>query len=60
MSAGLSVDETLSQLNDELLPIVIERMNNESNRRLWALYDGERIPENETNLTDTRESFPTD
>lgn len=54
LSAGLSVDETLSQLNDELLPIVIERMNNQSNRRLWALYDGERIPENETNLTDTR------
>lgn len=54
LSAGLSIDQTLSRLNDELLPTVIKRMNHESNRRLWALYEGERIPENETNLTDTR------
>jgi hypothetical protein len=54
LAAKFPSDVTMSQLNEKLLPIVVEKMNHVANRRLWALYGGERIPENESNLTDTR------
>jgi hypothetical protein len=38
----------------EFLPALIERLNTPDARRRLALYSGDRIPENERNLTDVR------
>lgn len=46
--------ETLDFLSNEFLPAVVERLNESSTRRLIALYGGDRVPENERNLTDVR------
>lgn len=46
--------ETLDFLSNEFLPAVVERLNESSTRRLMALYGGDRVPENERNLTDVR------
>lgn len=45
---------TLAFLSDEFIPAVIEEMNKPATRRRMALYGGDRIPENERNLTDVR------
>lgn len=47
-------DEALSFLSDEFIPEVVRRLNEPGTRRRMALYGGDRIPENERNLTDVR------
>ena len=50
----LSAQDALDFLTLRFLPEVIERINKISTRKLLALYDGDRVPENERNLTDVR------
>ena len=51
---GESPLATLDFLNDQFMPKVVAELNSASTRRLMALYGGDRIPENERNLTDVR------
>lgn len=46
--------ETLQWLQDKFLPIVVDFLNHRDSRKRLALYGGDRIPENERNLTDSR------
>ncbi|MFT4912691.1 MAG: hypothetical protein ACI9YM_001270 [Brevundimonas sp.] len=46
--------ETLDWLNDELLPHITEVLNSPKIRGRLGLYNGEVIPTNERNLTDSR------
>ena len=46
--------QTLEWLDDVLLPDICQRLDDESCRKRLGLYSGERIPENERNLTDVR------
>ena len=46
--------ETLNWLRDDFLPLAKDHLNSVDVRRRIALYAGERIPENERNLTDVR------
>lgn len=46
--------ETLLWLRDTFLPTVINKLNSTDVRRRLGIYSGERIPENERNLTDVR------
>ena len=46
--------ETLAFLVNEFVPDAVQRMNEEKIRKRMALYAGDRIPENERNLTDSR------
>ena len=46
--------ESLQFLKLEFVPRVIQRLNSDSMRRQIALYGGDRVPENERNLTDVR------
>lgn len=46
--------DTLDWLNGELLPYIIEGLNSTKVRSRLGLYDGEVVPTNERNLTDTR------
>lgn len=45
---------TLSWLQETFMPLVVSRLNDTSSRKRLALYGGDRIPENERNLTDFR------
>ena len=45
---------TLNFLSDHFIPEVIGRLNDIGTRRRMALYGGDRVPENERNLTDVR------
>lgn len=45
---------TLAFLTNDFIPAVIEKLNEPGTRRRMALYGGDRIPENERNLTDVR------
>lgn len=45
---------TLDFLTNEFIPAVITKLNEPGTRRRMALYGGDRIPENERNLTDVR------
>ncbi len=58
LTAFLSGDaeslDTLVWLQDEFLPSVVRRLNDSDSRKRLALYGGDRIPENERNLTDFR------
>lgn len=45
---------TIEWLRHVFLPRVVEKLNTSRYRRMLALYNGDRIPENERNLTDTR------
>ncbi len=45
---------TLDFLTDQFIPAVIAKLNETRTRRRMALYGGDRIPENERNLTDVR------
>ena len=45
---------TLSWLRDAFLPAIIEDLNSTDVRRRLGIYAGEKIPENERNLTDVR------
>lgn len=45
---------TLDFLHDEFMPEVVTELNSAATRRLMALYGGDRIPQNERNLTDVR------
>lgn len=46
--------EVLSWLQEIYMPALCERFNQSNARRRLALYGGERIPQNERNLTDVR------
>lgn len=54
MAAQAAPAETLAFLADAFIPEVIRRLNDTGIRRRMALYGGDRIPENERNLTDVR------
>ena len=54
LSGGAETLEALKWLQDEFLPAVVERLNQTDSRKRLALYGGDRIPENERNLTDFR------
>lgn len=45
---------TLNFLSDKFIPQVVTDLNSAYTRRLMALYGGDRIPQNERNLTDVR------
>jgi hypothetical protein len=45
---------TLTFLTDEFISAVVNILNEPATRRRMALYGGDRIPENERNLTDVR------
>lgn len=45
---------TLVFLSEEFIPAVVSKLNEPGTRRRMALYGGDRIPENERNLTDVR------
>lgn len=45
---------TIKWLRHVFLPKIVEKLNTSRYRRMLALYNGDRIPENERNLTDTR------
>jgi hypothetical protein len=46
--------ETLDFLANQFIPAVVTKLNEPGTRRRMALYGGDRIPENERNLTDVR------
>ncbi len=46
--------ETLSWLRDTFLPVMLKNLNATDVRRRLGIYSGEKIPENERNLTDVR------
>jgi len=48
------VEDVLGWLRGEFLPLVLDHMNTPDVRRRIGLYGGDRIPENERNLTDVR------
>lgn len=54
LAAQASPIETLHWLNSEFIPEIITRFNTTDVRRRLGLYAGEKIPENERNLTDVR------
>ena len=46
--------DTLNWLKNEFKDLVIKKFNDQNRRRKLALYAGDKIPENERNLTDSR------
>ena len=46
--------DTLAFLGGKLIPTVVDRLNQSAMRRVMALYGGDRVPENQRNLTDVR------
>ncbi len=46
--------QTLAWLRETFLPVVINDLNSIDVRRRLGIYEGEKIPENERNLTDVR------
>jgi hypothetical protein len=52
--AQAPVEDTWSFLAEQFLPAVVTRLNEIGTRRRMALYGGDRVPENERNLTDVR------
>lgn len=54
LSGKLTVEETLCWFDSSYVPEILYRMNRTGTRKLLSLYNGERIPTNERNLTDTR------
>lgn len=46
--------DTLSWLAESFLPEIVKRLNENDVRRRLGIYAGEKIPENERNLTDVR------
>lgn len=54
LSAELGVDDTLKWLREVYLPVVRDGINGESSSKRRALYEGEKIRNNEQNLSDTR------
>ena len=54
LSGAASASRTLEWLQDRFLPMIVRRLNEVDSRKRLALYGGDRIPENERNLTDFR------
>ena len=54
LSVKNSVEETIKWLRMKYLPEMIQRFNCEDSKKRFGLYQGERIPTNERNLTDVR------
>lgn len=47
-------ENTWAFLTDQFMPEIVKRLNDVGTRRRMALYGGDRVPENERNLTDVR------
>ena len=54
LAGGESPLATLAFLTDEFIPAIVAKLNESDTRRRMALYGGDRVPENERNLTDVR------
>lgn len=54
LMAKFPASDILYRLRTEFLPLVLNHMNTPDVRRRIGLYGGDRIPENERNLTDVR------
>jgi hypothetical protein len=54
LMAQQPVPETLQFLDTVFIRNIVDRLNEPPQRRRMALYHGERVPENQTNLTDVR------
>lgn len=54
LSGSESPINTLGFLESQFIPAVVSNLNEPGTRRRMALYGGDRIPENERNLTDVR------
>ena len=54
LTAATDTLATLQWLQDNFLPLVVSQLNQTDSRKRLALYGGDRIPENERNLTDFR------
>lgn len=52
--ASVEVEDLCRWLQEVYLPLIISQFNQVDVRKRLGLYGGERIPENERNLTDTR------
>lgn len=52
--ARASALDTLDFLSDRFMPAIVACLNETGTRRRMALYGGDRVPENERNLTDVR------
>lgn len=54
LSAQNDEAQTIKWLKSEYLPEIIQRFNSQDSRKRFGLYQGEKIPTNERNLTDVR------
>lgn len=54
LSVKHGVPKTITWLRNEYLAEIVQRFNSEQSRKRFALYQGEKIPANERNLTDVR------
>jgi len=54
MSTQAGPLETACWMRESYLPLLIERFNTPNVQKRLGLYQGERIPDNERNLTDVR------
>ena len=54
LSGERDAQSTLTFLSEEFIPSVAAKLNEPGTRRRMALYGGDRVPENERNLTDVR------
>jgi len=54
LSAKNDCNETIKWLRLKYLPEIIQLFNSEESRKRFGLYQGEKIPTNERNLTDVR------
>ena len=54
LTGSVDTHATLQWLQDKFLPLVVHQLNQTDSRKRLALYGGDRIPENERNLTDFR------
>lgn len=54
LEAAMPSQELTQRLRNEYFPEIVDRFNSEDSRRRFGLYQNERIPVNERNLTDVR------
>ncbi len=54
LSGSVGPLETLRWLQQQFLPLIVNKLNHRDSRKRLALYGNDRIPENERNLTDFR------
>lgn len=54
LEVAMPSQELTQRLRNEYFPEIVDRFNSEDSRRRFGLYQNERIPVNERNLTDVR------